>query len=421
MSLLIRSAQIIDPLSPYHGETKNIFISKGKIEAISDDIFDAEKVISSENIILTPGWMDFRAFLGEPGVEHVETLDSGTKAAAAGGFTALACMPNTKPVIQHKETIRSLKYNNDQRVTSVYPMAALTKDTKGHELTEILDLNHAGVNVFGDGYKPIANPSVLVKALQYNQQSDALTVDFAIDEKLSEGCQVHESIQSTANGLKSTPSFHETIRINRDIEILRYTGGRLHLSNISTKEGIELIRNAKKEGLQISCDVAVSHLAFNETLVAHFDTNAKVNPPLRSSKDQQALWDALEDGTIDVVASNHLPLDEECKKLEFDLADFGMNTLETFLSMFLLGKKDVDWMHLYHTLVKMPRVLAGMEVPTIKEGANANLTVFDPQKIWKYDMNSSFSLSCNSPLFDKQVQGKVLATIKNQNEYIAHV
>jgi len=421
MSLLIRSALIVDPLSPYHGEIKNVLISNGKIEAISDAIVDADELVQSEKVILTPGWMDFRAFLGEPGYEHVETLESGTKAAAAGGFTALACMPNTQPVIQSKETILALKSNNHQRVTSLYPMGALTQDTAGKELTEILDLNAVGTTVFGDGYKPIANPTLLVKALQYNQLANNLTVDFPLDEKLSEGCQVHESKYSTINGLKATPSFHETIRINRNIEILRYTGGRLHLSNISTKEGIALIREAKKEGLQLSCDVAVSHLAFNESKLTHFDTNAKVNPPLRSIEDQKALWQALEDGTIDVIATNHLPLDEECKKLEFDLADFGMNTLETLLPMLLQAQQKFSWDSMYRALVEMPRKLSGIEIPSIKEGEKADLTAFDPTKKWKYNAKSSFSLSKNSPLFGQEIEGKVLATVNDKNKYIANV
>ena len=421
MSLLLRSALIVDPSSPYHGEIKNVLISNGKIDSISDAVPDADEVVHSEKMILTPGWMDFRAFLGEPGFEHIETLESGTNAAAAGGFTALGSMPNTQPVIQNKETIRALKSNNEQRVTSLYPIGALTKDTEGKELTEILDLTTVGTKVFGDGYKTIANPTVLVKALQYNQLSDNLTIDFPLDEKLAEGCQVHESKYSTINGLKSTPSFHETIRINRDIEILRYTGGRLHLSNISTKEGIALIREAKKEGLQLSCDVAVSHLAFNESKLAYFDTNAKVSPPLRSIEDQDALWQAIEDGTIDVIASNHLPLDEECKKLEFDLADFGMNTLETVLPMLLQAQKKFSWDSLYSTLVENPRKLAGIQVPSIKEGEQANLTAFDPTKKWKYNASTSFSLSKNSPLYGQEVQGKVLATVKDKNKYIADV
>ena len=421
MSLLLRSALIVDPSSPYHGEIKNVLISNGKIDSISDAVPDADEVVHSEKMILTPGWMDFRAFLGEPGFEHIETLESGTNAAAAGGFTALGSMPNTQPVIQNKETIRALKSNNEQRVTSLYPIGALTKDTEGKELTEILDLTTVGTKVFGDGYKTIANPTVLVKALQYNQLADNLTIDFPLDEKLAEGCQVHESKYSTINGLKSTPSFHETIRINRDIEILRYTGGRLHLSNISTKEGIALIREAKKEGLQLSSDVAVSHLAFNESKLAYFDTNAKVSPPLRSIEDQDALWQAIEDGTIDVIASNHLPLDEECKKLEFDLADFGMNTLETVLPMLLQAQKKFSWDSLYSTLVENPRKLAGILVPSIKEGEQANLTAFDPTKKWKYNASTSFSLSKNSPLYGQEVQGKVLATVKDKNKYIADV
>jgi len=422
MSLLIQSAQIIDPSSPFHGERKNVFIKKGLIQQISDELIEADTVIKSNNLKLSPGWMDFRAFLAEPGFEHLETIASGTQAAAQGGFTALACMPNTNPTIQNKEVVRSLKSGNEFRVTDVFPIAALSKNTKGKELTELLDLHTAaGVTVFGDGNKAIANTSLLVKALQYNQLTNCLTIDFPQDETLFEGCQVHESIQSTTLGLKSSPAFHETIRINRDIEILRYTGGRLHLSNISTKEGVNLIREAKAEGLQLSCDVAISHLAFNELMLLDFDTNAKVNPPLRELEDQIALWNAVFDGTIDVIASNHLPSDEEGKKLEFDLADFGMSSLEVFLPMLLNTAPIKKWDRIYDAIVKNPRKLTQLPVPQIKEGEQANITLFDDSQEWEYNASFAASLSKNSPLYAQKLKGKIIATIKGENQYINHV
>ncbi|MFK7900224.1 MAG: dihydroorotase family protein [Cyclobacteriaceae bacterium] len=420
MSLLIRSAKIIDPSSSHHGKVRDILIQDGKLKEIASSITaSAKKEIPAKGCLLSIGWMDLKAFVGEPGLEYQETIASATAAAAAGGFTQLACTANTEPVVQTKDAVNALKQGNTTRVTDLFPIPSLSKGLKGKELTEIIDLHSVGSTLFSDGSQAVSNADILKKALEYSQVVDATVIDFPQEQSLTGLGQVHESTQSTQQGLVGIPSYTETLQIQRDLEILKYTGGKLHFSSISSKESVNLIKKAKKEGLSVSCDVAVANLAFTEDLVSHFNTNAKVNPPLRSKKDQKALWQGIYDGTIDCIVSDHTPLDEESKKLEFNLASFGMITLQTFLAMIVHGKTEKQWEAIIASLTINPRRISQLAVTSIAEGEKAELTLFNPTLTWEYTEKDNLSLSKNSPLLGQELTGKVIACINGKNQYIA--
>lgn len=412
MKILIQGPEILDASSPYHKKEKNILINNGRIAEIGDKNFSADKVIRGEGMKLSVGWFDLGTFIGDPGLEHKEDIESASKAAAAGGFTGMAVLPNTSPCVQTKNEISYLIKGNDTQLVQIHALAAVTKNNKGEELTEMIDLHEAGAVAFTDGLKPIWHTDILLKSLQYLQKFNGLLIDHPEDIWLNLFGQMHEGINSTRLGLKGMPRIAEDIAVNRNIDLLGYAGGRLHFSRLSSGRAVDLIRSAKKK-LNVSCDVTVYQPLLDDTVLFDFNTNFKVNPPLREKHDNDALIKALKDGTIDVITSGHTPHEEESKNLEFDLADFGMINLQTFASNLITLSQSVDLDVLIEKITTNPRKLLGLDVPKIDVDEKANLTLFDPNKVWTFDEKVNLSKSRNSPWMNKEIKGKAVAVLNN--------
>ncbi len=412
MKILIQGPEIIDATSSFHLKEKNVLINNGRIAEIGEKNYSADKVIKAEGMKLSIGWFDLGTFIGDPGLEHKEDLESVYKTAAAGGFTGIAVLPNTAPCVQTKNEISYLTKGNDTQLVQIHPLAAVTRNNKGEELTEMIDLYEAGAAAFTDGLKPIWHTDILLKSLQYLQKFNGLLIDHPEDIWLNMFGQMHEGLNSTVLGLKGMPRIAEDISVGRNLELLSYAGGRLHFAKVSSGKAIDMIRAAKKK-FNVTCDIAAYQPLLDDSALSGFDTNYKVNPPLREKHDNDALIKGLKDGTIDVICSAHTPHEEESKELEFDLADFGMINLQTFGSQLTKLSDQVDWHLLMEKITVNPRNLLGLEVPQLEVDAKANLTLFDPNKTWTFDEKSNLSKSKNSPWLNKEITGKVVAVFNN--------
>jgi len=413
MSVLITAAKILDPGSNHHGKSKNVLIEKGKITYIGNDTPKSKTLIHGKGCYLSTGWCDMQANFNDPGFEHKEDLTSGSAAAEAGGYTDVALLPNTLPIIDSKNSVKYVQRNNGRQIVNCHPIAAATVKTQGEEITEMLDLNEAGAIAFSDGNNTLWNTGVMLKSLQYVQKFDGLVIDRPEDKWLSMFGMMNEGVNSALLGLKGVPALAEEVVVARNLELLEYAGGRLHLSNISTEKSVKMIKAAKKAGLNVTADVAAIQLAFDDSTIQEFDANYKVNPPLRTQKDIKALIKGLEDGTIDAIVSAHEPHDEECKKLEFDLADFGVTSLQTVLPTLVQLNTTLSWEDLILKVTSNPRAILKLNQPKIEEGEVANLTLFDTNYVWDFDQSTNQSKSNNSPFYGSQLKGKVKAVFNN--------
>lgn len=418
MKMLIQSAKILNAGSSVHKKVKNILIQNGRIADIGDKKFSADKVIDAQGMILSAGWFDLGTAGGDPGHEQKEDLASLTRAAEAGGFTGLAVLPNTSPSVQTKNEVSYLMSGNAARLVQVYPLASVTRGNKGEELTEMIDLHAAGAVGFTDGLKTIWHTDIFLKALQYLQKFDGVLIDHPEDTWLNLFGQMHEGISSTRLGLKGMPAIAESLALSRNLDLLRYVGGRLHASKLSTAKSVDLVRAAKKKGLQVTCDVTGYQTLFDDNDLADFDTNFKVNPPLREKADNQALVKGLQDGTVDVICSGHVPQDAESKNLEFDLSDFGMTNLQTFAANLVDLSGDIGWDVLIEKITTAPRQILGLAAPRIEPGEAADLTLLDPARTWTLDAATNRSKSVNSPWWGKKITGKVVAVFNNGKSFI---
>jgi dihydroorotase len=417
MKILIQSPEIIDAGSPFHRKEKNVLLQNGRIAEIGDNNYSADRVIKAEGMKLSIGWFDMGTFVGDPGLEHKEDIETVSKAAAAGGFTEIAVLPNTAPSVQSKNEISYITNGNDTRLVQIHALASVTRNNKGEELTEMIDLHEAGAIAFTDGLKPIWHTDILLKSLQYLQKFDGVLIDHPEDNWLNLFGQMHEGLNSTMLGLKGMPRIAEEIIVGKNLELLAYAGGRLHFSRISSGKSAELIRAAKRK-LNVSCDIAAYQPLFEDSVLAGFDTNYKVNPPLREKADNDALIRALKDGIIDVLCSGHMPHEEESKKLEFDHAEFGMINLQTFASNLVTLSKWVDYEELIEKVTTAPRNILNLELPKIEVEAKANLTLFDPDRTWVLDDKTNFSKAKNSPWYGKTITGKIAAVFNNTKHWI---
>ena len=413
MKILIQSAKIFCPASPFHLKKRNVLINNGRIIEITEKNAAADKVVEAEDMWLTTGWLDLGTAVGDPGTEHREDLSSLAKAAAAGGFTEVAVWPNTHPTVQTKNEVSYLTQGNDSRLVQVHAMAAVTRGCKGEELTEMIDLHTAGAVAFSDGLHPIWHTDIFLKALQYLQRFDGLLIDHPEDIWLNKFGQMHEGVQSTMLGLKGMPRIAEEVAVGKHLELLAYAGGRLHFSRLSTARAVDMVRAAKKKGLNVSADVTGYQALLDDSALRDFDTNYKVNPPLREKADQEALIKGLKDGTIDVLTSGHLPQDDESKMLEFDLAEPGIINLQTFAAQLNQLSQAVEWEDLWPKVTDRPRQLLGFELPVIDVEVKANLTLFDPNCEWVFSEQQNLSKSKNSPWLGKPLLGKVRGVVNN--------
>jgi dihydroorotase len=416
VKILIQGAQILDSSSSFHQKVKNILIHNGKIAEIGDKNFSADRTIKADGMLLSMGWFDLGAFIGDPGHENKEDLTSAAAAAMAGGFTEVAILPNTSPSIQTKNEVSYVQKNNTQQLLQIHALAAVTRNNKGEELTEMIDLHAAGAVGFTDGLKPVWHTDILLKSLQYLQKFDGVLIDHPEDIWLNLFGQMHEGLNSTMLGLKGLPRMAEDISVSKNLELLTYAGGRLHFARLSSGKSIDLVRAAKKK-LKVTCDVTSYQALLDDSLLHGFDTNYKVNPPLREKSDSDAIVRGLKDGTIDIICSGHLPQDEESKNIEFDMADFGIINFQTFGANLVQVSKHVEWDALIDKVSRNPRLLLSLPVPVIEAGEPANLTLFDPASTWRLDATTNLSKSKNSPWFGKEVKGKAVAVFNNSQAW----
>lgn len=413
MKVLIRQANITGSSSPLQGQVKDILIIDGTIREIADHITGtADQVIAHENLYVSIGWMDCFANFSDPGYEHKETLITGAAAAAAGGFTDVMILPNTNPAVSGKAVVEYLQQKAATLPVTIHPVGAITKNAEGKELGEMYDMHQSGAVAFSDGTQSIQSPGILLKALQYVLPVNATVIQLPDDKSISAHGLVNEGIVSTQLGLPGKPAIAEELMIARDIELLRYAGSRLHITGVSSKKGIALIDKAKSEGLNITCSVTPMHLLFCDEDLKGYDTNLKLNPPLRTADDRAALQEAFREGLIDCIASHHFPQHWDDKTCEFEYARNGSSSLEAVYgvaSQFAKG---------YHMLVEhmavMPRKIFGLPVPEIKEGAEAVLTLYVPGVEYIFDESMIRSKSKNNPFTGKTLKGKVIGIINKK-------
>jgi dihydroorotase len=420
MRLLIHSAEIVDAGSPFHGQQVDVLIENGQMIEIAPGIDrEVDQTIEAEGMHLSVGWLDMRVSAKDPGQEHKEDLQSVSRAAAAGGFTEIAVLPDTHPSVQSKEAVIYQRKAVAGGPVRILPIASVTLKNEGKELAEMIDLHHAGAVAFSDGEKPIWHTDIFVKTLQYLQPWGGLLINRPEDTLLTRFGTMNEGLSSTMLGLKGMPKLAEEMMIVRDLQLLEYAmvDGRqevaLHFSLISSAGSVALIREAKRRGLPISCDIAAHQIAFDDTALADFDTNLKVNPPFRSQADIAALWEGLTDGTIDVIVSDHNPQDEESKKLEFDLAEFGIIGLETAFAVVHTHNPGLPLGQLIEKFTVQPRRILRQSQPQIVEGQPANLTLFDTRTEWTFTEAHIRSKSRNTPFVGKKFKGRPVATIYN--------
>ncbi|WP_340198720.1 dihydroorotase [Ascidiimonas sp. W6] len=411
MNLLLKSVLILDKASVYHKQEKDILIKDGIIKRIDNHIDATNKIktIIKSNLYVSKGWFDSSVCFGEPGFEERESIENGLNTAALSGFTTVVLNTNTQPIIENKSDIAFVKDKASAHAVSLLPLGALTKRSNGEELAELFDALNAGAVGFYDYKLPISNPNLLKLALQYAQGFDGLICSYPQENNIAGNGIVNEEKTATYLGLKGIPYLAEDLQVARDLFLLEYTKGKLHIPTISTKGSVGLIREAKRKGLNISCSTTIHHLFYTDQILEGFDSNTKVLPPLRAEEDQNALIEGVLDGTIDMVTSDHNPLNIELKKVEFDNAAFGTIGLE---SAFGALNKIFDTENAIDILTRgMSRF--GMESPPIKEGIKANLTLFDPDIVYTFKRNDIYSTSKNSIFIDQELKGKPLGIIAN--------
>jgi len=411
MKILIKQAKIVDPSSPFNGQLTSVFIDNGIITAIGGPDAAADQVIDEPGMHLSPGWTDLFAHFGDPGYEFKETLETGTAAAAAGGYTDVLVIPNTSPVLHNKAGVEYIVQKSKMLPVSVHPIGAVTRNAEGKELAEMYDMRASGAAAFGDGTYGIQSAGLLVKALQYIKTFDGLLIQLPDDKSINPHGLMNEGIVSTQMGLPGKPAMAEELIVARDIKLARYADSRLHFTGISSRKSIEYIKRGKESGAAISCSVTPYHLFFTDEDLQGYDTNLKVNLPVRTSEDRAALRQAVLDGTIDAIATHHLPHEYDSKVLEFEYAKFGMIGLETAFAVLNTAVPEAGAEKWVQLLSIQPRQLLGLPVPGIAEGSVASLTLFDPARKWTVAQKDIRSRSKNSPFIGKELTGRVIGII----------
>lgn len=411
MKLIIRNATIIDPNGSHHNQTADLKISGSTIQKIGKTMKPENgfEEISLENLHVSSGWFDTSVSLGEPGFEERETITNGLSVAAKSGFTAVALQPNSFPVLDNQSQIRFVLEKAKNNPVNLYPIGALTKGCEGLDLAELFDMKNAGAIAFGDYGKNISNANLLKIGLQYVQDFDGLVIAFSQDEKIKGSGVVHEGIVSTRLGLKGIPSLAEELSVARNLFLLKYTGGKLHIPTISTAKSVALLREAKTKGLAVTCSVSVHHLVLTDEKLDGFDTRYKVSPPLCDDKNRKALLKGVLDGTIDTITSDHNPIDIEHKKMEFDMAKNGTIGFESAFG----ALQNVLPLEVIISKLTNGKVAFGLEKSTISEGAVADLTFFNPNGNWVFSKENILSKSKNSAFLGQKMKGKVYGIYNN--------
>jgi len=413
MNFLLKAATVIDPTSPFHNKTVDILIENGIISDINTSIAAKKecKEIQLENLHVSQGWFDSSISFGEPGYEERETIVHGLDVAAKSGFTSIALNPNTYPIIDTSASVGFLKGKALNNAVSLYPIGALTIKAEGIDMAELYDMQQSGAIAFGDYKKSIQNPNLLKIALLYAQNFDGLVISFPQQNDIAGKGIVNEEEQSTLLGIKGIPALAEELQIVRDLFLLEHTGGKIHIPTISTKKSVALVKEAKTKGLQVTCSVSVHHLLLTDSELVSFDSNYKVLPPLRTQRDVEALRQGVIDGTIDMITTDHQPIDIEHKNVEFDHAKFGTIGLESafgVLNSIFEIEKTVEMLTHGKSIFKI-------QSSTIDKGSVADISLFNPEGNSIFEEDQILSTSKNSAFKGKSVIGSVYGIIANKN------
>lgn len=416
--ILIKQARLLDPAERLD-QIGDLLIAGGRIAGFGQHLsidgasIDAE-IIDADGLCLAPGLVDMRVMFGEPGAEHKETFESGTAAAAAGGVTSLACLPNTEPAIDDPAMVEFIaRRARKQKGVKVYPYGAVTQRCAGDQLAEMALLKQAGAVGFTDGHRPIADSLVMRRAMAYVSALGGRIIQYPEDPSLARNGHMNDGEVATRLGLAGIPCEAEVIMAERDIRLAKATGCALHLGPISTAAAVDAVRQAKASGLAITADTTPAHLTLNELSVEGYRTFAKIKPPLRTEADRLAVVAGLVDGTIDVIASDHCPQDQDSKRLPFAQAEFGVVGLETLLpvALGLVHDGTLPLLDLFDKLTRAPADILGLDAGRLKKGAAADVILFDPEVPWRIDPADLTSLSKNTPFEGRLTQGRVLRTI----------
>jgi dihydroorotase len=415
MSILLKSAKIIDAKSNFNGKSRDILIEKGIISKISNSIKSEDaKVINLKNLHVSPGWIDSSVCFGEPGYEYRETIENGTVTAASSGYTDVILNPYTKPILDSRADISFIKNRSLGNIVNVHPLGALTRQSKSSELADLKEMFEAGCVGFYDFKKPITNPNILKTALQYVQHFNGLILSFPLEKSISKNAQMHEGIISTTYGLKGFSEISEEIAVLRDIKLLEYSGGKLHFPTISTLNSLNIIKEAKSKVLNVTCGVSINNLFFNDEKLKDFDTRFKVNPPIRDEKTRKGLIKGVETRIIDCVTSDHIPVDIDNKKNDFENSDFGAIGLESSFGALnsLLGlNKTIEILNSSYEIFNLSR-------PTIEIGIEAKISMFDPTEKYIFSKKNIYSSSKNSSFLNTEITGISKGIISNSKVHI---
>ncbi len=417
MNILLRHVTLHNPEHSLHLTPCDILIKDGVIDRIEPQIrTKGAEVWEGEDLHVSPGWVDIGPQSMDPGQEHREDLNTMINAASRGGYTHLAVFPNTDPVVHSKAEVLYLQKNNASEAVQIHPIGAVSREAKGNEIAEMYDMHAAGAVAFSDGSHPIEKAGVLLRALMYVKAMDGVVIDQPLDPSLSIKGQVHEGSVSTMLGMQGIPALAESVQVYRNIQLLRYADSQLVLHAISSGESLDMIKRAKKEGLHLGATVPAWNLVFTDHAVRTYDTRYKLMPPLRSEDDRKALRKALKDGILDAIVSQHVPLEDDQKEVEFPYAAFGATGLETTFALCCthLVPDVLSLDALVQRLSDGPRKLLAMEPGSIQVGKPADLTVFQPSRTWTFTILGQASKGRNNPLDGVELRGKVLGVIANR-------
>jgi dihydroorotase len=417
LKILIRGGRVIDPASGRDG-IADVLIEDGAIVAVDEKIETGNaRVLEAKGLVVAPGLVDMHVHFREPGYEYKEDVASGSRAAAAGGFTTVACMPNTKPVLDNEALIsRIVRLGNEAGLCRVHPIAAITKGQQGKELTEMKVLEEAGAVGFSDDGVPVESARVMRRALEYARITSKPVISHSEERALSDGGHMHEGAVSTRLGIPGIPAASEDVAIARDVRLAEITGGRLHVCHVSSARSVEILRRAKDRGVRVTAEATPHHFTLTDEAVAEgvFDSNTKMNPPLRSEADRRALIEGLADGALDAIATDHAPHAELEKLVEFDRAPFGIIGLETSLALAISGLVEGGPLSLADVVERMtlaPARILGVEAGALRPGAPADVVVFDPAEKWTFGRGDIASKSANTPFLGREMTGRVLLTL----------
>ena len=413
MNLLITSVTVIDPNSDLNGKKTDLLIEDGIIRIPSAKSKGNTETLDGSGLFVSPGWFDMRVNYCDPGFEFREGIENGAATSAAGGFTGVAVLPETNPPLSGKSQVEYVRKQGRGNIVDVHPMASVLQDN-GETISEMHDLLNAGAVAFSSGYKSISDEGLLLRAMQYVSTLNVPLVITPVNKGLYGKGQMNEGEINVQLGMKGIPTIADEVEISKIITLCKYTGAKVHISGVSSAASLAIINQAQKDGVKITTDVTGHHLSFDENDMMNFNTNLKIRPPLRTKEDKNSLRKSVLNGSVNCVVSDHNPLEEDKKKCEFEIAGFGASGTQTLYSQMLdsLG----DNAKIVELLAIKPREILGLKIPVVKDGEIANLTIFDPSKTWTLDENTNVSKSRNSPLWKKELKGKVVGVINN-NQY----